>query len=47
MLHEQDVEQIERLYLSPLFARYGEKERHRRHQLSPTDGRRRYLPVDP
>ena len=38
MLHEQDVEQIERLYLSPLFARYGEKSAIVAHQLEP-DGR--------
>jgi glutamate decarboxylase len=38
MLHEQDVEQIERLYLSPLFARYGEESAIVAHQLEP-DGR--------
>jgi glutamate decarboxylase len=35
MLHEQDVEQIERLYLSPLFARSGEESAIVAHRLDP------------
>jgi glutamate decarboxylase len=38
MLHEQDLEKFERLYLSPIFARYGEGNAIVAHQLEP-DGR--------
>ncbi len=33
MLHEEDLEEIERLYLSPLFARYGEETSIVAHKL--------------